>query len=88
MSMSKARMLLILGVWVAILPFLGFPSSWKDLLFVLSGIILIYFSYTLYKDSKIKEDGKKTFDNFRENKDFNEDKPGTTTEILQENKLN
>ncbi|OGI84757.1 hypothetical protein A3H56_01190 [Candidatus Nomurabacteria bacterium RIFCSPLOWO2_02_FULL_42_24] len=67
--MRKARILLVLGIWVAILPYLGFPYSWKDILFTLSGLGLVYFSYILYKDYKMTE--KKTFDNFRENSDFN-----------------
>ena len=65
----------MLGVWVAILPYLGFPYSWKDTLEALTGLGLIYFSYVLYKEyraKEIKENGEKTFDNFRENKDFSE----------------
>ena len=69
MSMRKTRILLFLGVWVAILPFLGFPYSWKDTLSFVTGLILICFSYLLYKDYKITE---KTFDNFKENNDFSE----------------
>ena len=66
-------MLLVLGIWVAILPFLGFPYSWKDILTTLSGFGIIYASFVLYKESKVnmvKEE--KTFDNFSENKFFNE----------------
>jgi len=64
---------LILGVWVAILPYLGFPYSWKDIFITLSGLGLIYVSFMLYKESKIKEiKEEKTFDNFSENKFFNE----------------
>lgn len=68
--MSKARILLILGTWVAVLPYLGFPSFWKNILFTLSGLTLIYFSYIMYRNSKRNE---KTFDNFRENNSFKED---------------
>lgn len=67
--MSKARILLILGIWVAILPYLGFPYSWKDILTSLSGLGLVYVSFLLYKESKTKEvKEEKTFDNFSENK--------------------
>ena len=66
--MRKARILLIFGTWVAVLPYLGFPYSWKDTLSFLTGLALICFSYVLYRDSKTKE--KKTFDNFRENDEF------------------
>jgi len=76
--MRKARILLTLGFWVTILPYLGFPYSWKDVLFTLSGLGLIYFSYVLYKESKIKEvQENKVFDNFSENNYFKEDEKGS-----------
>lgn len=53
--MRKERVLLILGIWVAILPQLGFPYSWKNVLFTLSGLILVYYSYIIYKETKITE---------------------------------
>lgn len=65
--MRRERILLILGIWVAILPYLGFPYFWKNTLFTLSGIILIYHSYALYKIQQAREKKKKAFDNFREN---------------------
>jgi len=70
--MRKAYILLILGVWVTVLPYLGFPYSWKDILMNFTGIGLVYLSFRLYKESKIKEiKEEKTFDNFSENKFFN-----------------
>ncbi len=68
--MKKARILLILGVWVAILPYLGFPASWKNIIFVLTGLGLFYFAYTLYKEAKTAEGNSKKFDNFSENREF------------------
>ena len=73
MYMQKARIILILGIWIMILPYLGFPYSWKDFLFTLSGLGIIYMSYSLYKEHKGKDDSG-TFDNFRENTDFSENK--------------
>jgi hypothetical protein len=70
--MRKARMFLVLGIWATILPYLGFPSAWKDTLFTLTGLGLIGLSYFLYKDYKKEEHQEKTFDNFRENSNFNE----------------
>ncbi len=78
--MSKARILLILGTWIAILPFLGFPYSWKDILFSLSGLGVIYVSYSLYKEKKKKV---KNFDNFSENSDFK----GREREPVEEERL-
>lgn len=66
--MWKTRILLILGIWITILPYLGFPYSWKDVLITLSGLGLIGVSYMLYQESKIKEIiEEKPFDNFSEN---------------------
>lgn len=68
MRMKKARTLLGLGIWVSILSFLGFPQSWKDVLFLLTGFGLIYFSYILYKESKETEKIElKKIDSFSEN---------------------
>ena len=68
-SMRKAYTFLIVSIWVTVLPFLGFPYSFKSVLVTLTGLVLIYLSYMLYKEIKIKEvKEEKTFDNFSENK--------------------
>ncbi len=66
--MQKAYILLFLGIWVAILSYLGFPASWKQVLFVISGLAIIYISFLLYKEAKQK-DGiiEEVFDSFSEN---------------------
>ena len=63
--MRKARILLVLGIWVAVLPYLGLPYLGKNILFSVSGLVLVYFSYLLYQESK--KDAVKNFDNFSEN---------------------
>ncbi len=68
--MRKARILLILGVWIAVLPYLGFPYSWKDILSTISGLALICLSYVFYREYQEKETEVRTFDNFSENKGF------------------
>ncbi|KKR74907.1 MAG: hypothetical protein UU17_C0004G0031 [Candidatus Nomurabacteria bacterium GW2011_GWA1_40_8] len=68
--MKKAYILLVLGIWVAVLPYLGFPYSWKDILFTITGLGLICLSYIMYKESKKEEiASEKIFDNFSENLD-------------------
>lgn len=67
-EMLRAKLFLIIGIWVAILPYLGFPSFFKNLLFSITGLILIYISFIFYKEIKTKK--IKKFDNFRENVDF------------------
>lgn len=71
--MKKAWIVLVLGIWIAVLPYLGFPYSWKNVLMTITGIGLIYVSFLLYKELKIKENKKEeVFDNFLENKFSNE----------------
>jgi len=75
--MRKAYILLIIGIWLAILPQLGFYYSWKDSLTTVSGLVLIFISFIFYKESKTKETEKEIFENFSENQPFNEEKTET-----------
>lgn len=52
--MRKEKTLLIIGLWVVVLPFLGFPSSWRAILYVLTGICLMYLSYLFYEETKAR----------------------------------
>ena len=70
--MTKQRTIFILGLWVAILPYLGFPNSWKKILFLLAGLAIAYLAYLLYRQSKgihaVKEGKTNTYtDNRNEN---------------------
>ena len=66
--MKKAQTLLILAVWTAILPYLGFPYFWKNILFTITGLILAYFSYLLYKEAKKQRTPtERKIDTFSEN---------------------
>ncbi len=68
--MRNARTLLILGIWVAILPYLGFPLLIKNILFSVSGLVLVYLSYILYADHRSKEKVTKVFETFSESNHF------------------
>ncbi len=50
--MRKERTLFIIGLWVIVLPFSGFPSLWKTFLFGMTGIALVYLSYLFYLQVK------------------------------------
>ncbi len=50
--MRKERTLLLLGIWVMILPFLGFPQSWRTVFFVITGCALVYLAYLFYKSTR------------------------------------
>ena len=52
--MRKERTLFIIGVWVAILPYLGFYESWRRVLFVITGIGIVYLAYLFYTEAKIR----------------------------------
>jgi hypothetical protein len=76
--MSKVKILIILGVWVVILPYLGFPYSLKNIIFSITGLGIVYLGYLLINESKIEE---KTFENFSENSDFVENNLSEKEEI-------
>ena len=48
-SMSKNLTLFIFGVLVAVLPFSGFPSVWKNIFFVLLGLGVAFVAVLLSK---------------------------------------
>ncbi len=67
--MSKEKLLLSSGIWIAVLPYLGFPYFLKNILFSISGLLIAYLSYVLYV-SKQNDEGGENFDNFSENNDW------------------
>jgi len=52
--MRKEKTLLIIGLWVALLSFLGFPNTWRKVLFVLTGLAIMYLAYLFYLEIKAK----------------------------------
>ncbi len=50
--MRKEKALFFIGLFILILPFLGFPNSWKTVLFVIIGTIIIYLAYLFYAEVK------------------------------------
>ncbi len=46
--MTKQRLLFFIGIWVAVLPFLGFPSSIRKIFFLMTGLGIILLSYFMY----------------------------------------
>lgn len=39
--MSKRQLLILLGIWVMIFTFLGFPPAWKQVFAVASGALIV-----------------------------------------------
>ncbi len=40
--MKKRTLTVVLGVWIALVPLLGLPNSWKNKLIVVSGILVVW----------------------------------------------
>ena len=69
--MRKEKTLFLIGLWVIILPFLGFPNSWRNILFIITGLAIIYLAYLFYLEtrqrlSKIVKQDKNFVDNIEE----------------------
>jgi hypothetical protein len=52
--MRKEKTLLIIGLWVAVLSFLGFPETWRKILFLLTGLAIMYLGYLFYLEVKVR----------------------------------
>jgi hypothetical protein len=70
--MKRARTFFISGVWIAILPYLGVPYFWKNILITLSGLWVASLGYLLYREMKAVVGEPRVFDNFSENEDFSQ----------------
>ena len=45
--MSKEMTVIALGVWVAVVPYLGVPGSWRTVILVLSGLAIAAAGFLL-----------------------------------------
>lgn len=52
--MRKEKTLFIIGLWVAALSFLGFPSNWRKVLFLITGLAIMYIAYLFYIEIKAR----------------------------------
>ena len=46
--MSKNKAVLILGILIAIMPWLGLPSSWKNVFYFLAGAVLVIIAVVVH----------------------------------------
>jgi hypothetical protein len=88
--MLKARLLLIIGIWVAILPYLGFPYGLKSILFSITGLFIVYISFVVYKETRFKKTHPaRKYDNFSESmppkiKEIRKVRPEVNEQFAQE----
>lgn len=47
---------MILGIWVIVFLFLGFPSTWDKILAILSGFFIIVISYRMTPPPETKKE--------------------------------
>ncbi|MCX6718955.1 MAG: hypothetical protein NTZ38_01085 [Candidatus Taylorbacteria bacterium] len=51
--MSKRQSLMLLGLLIIIVPFMGFPSSWDSVILFISGLAIIAIAYSLAPKTSI-----------------------------------
>lgn len=52
--MSKETGLIVLGLWVIVVPYLGVPGSWRTVLLVLSGAGVATLGFLLRGEAMVK----------------------------------
>lgn len=57
--MRRDYTLLFIGIWIMAVPFLGFPPSWKKIIFIITGLVVISIGYVIWREyNKNKEKEK------------------------------
>lgn len=44
--MKKRTLIIILGIWIALIPVLGLPNVWKNRIVTVSALAVVYLAYT------------------------------------------
>jgi hypothetical protein len=83
--MSKEMGVILLGVWVIIVPYLGVPSGWRTIILVLSGIAVMILGFLLRAQELSAPRGSKN--TFMENRgahiehDYSKEKDDSLTSL-------
>lgn len=72
--MSKYTTIIVLAIWIIVLPFLGFPSLWRTIMFVLDGFIIIMYTLLIRRETS-------------NNPPFSFDRNGKNTDVYSENRI-
>lgn len=51
--LAKLKILFIIGIFVLVLPYVGIPGSWKNLIEIALGAFIIYIVFSLKHDYKL-----------------------------------
>ncbi len=60
MKSIQEKIIIGCGVWLIVLPFLGFPVGWKMVLTTITGVVLTYVGSLAYKRSLVKKNSMGT----------------------------
>ena len=64
--MSKEMTVIVLGVWVMLVPYLGVPGSWRTAILVISGLTLVLVGFFLRTEA-LSRGGRRSSQTFVEN---------------------
>jgi hypothetical protein len=67
--MSRNKIILLLGLWVALLPYLGFPGGLENLFYVVSGLLISFLAFSALRIRR------KSSDHFEKGRTFEENYP-------------
>lgn len=54
MKTTAEKIIIGLGVWLIVLPFTGFPRSWKTALMIITGLAIAYLGTRLWRTSRVR----------------------------------
>jgi len=68
MKTIQEKIVIGAGLWLILLPFTGFPSSWKMILAAVMGLVLVYVGALLFKKAREQHagNGEKKTETFTE----------------------
>lgn len=65
--MSKKQILILLGAWMMLFTFLGFPEFWDKIISLVTGLIVILVSYLLPLKSEQNSTANLPFVEYKKN---------------------
>lgn len=51
-TMKKRTLIILIGIWIALIPTLGLPNTWKNRVVSVSALLVVYLAYTRNTPSK------------------------------------
>lgn len=88
--MSKRQLLIIIGIWIMLFLFLGFPQSWDKIIALITGFVIIVVAYKIkpgivsskYDIPFIEHKSGRSDTNLTKNSNTNTNIPDTTNTPL------